>query len=147
MPGSPRDTLALWNGTFQQKSWLTEWLTDSQIYKSAWEKGCWIPAVLRAKQAMYIKDLIPKFHPNKGGALTPSFPSWCSPADVWRKMKHSIGVQKSWEADTKDGCRSKHFSLHKKTGQPEILFLMFFIIVWLSSSPISLAGTSGHLDI
>lgn len=120
MPCSPRDMLTLWSGTFQQKSWLTDWLTDeltdwltdSQIYKSAWEKGHWIPG-MNPKQAVHIKDRIPKFHPNKVG-FTLSFTSCYNPAGVWRKIQHSVWVEKPWEAGTKDDCRSKHFWLHRK---------------------------------
>lgn len=118
MPCSPRDMLTLWSGTFQQKvdwltDWRTDWLTDSQIYKSAWEKGHWIPDVVHAKQAVHIKDLIPKFHPSKVG-FTLSFTSCYIPAGVWRKIQHSVWVEKPWEAGTKDDCRSKHFWLHRK---------------------------------
>lgn len=60
-----------------------------------------------------------------------------NPAGVWRKTEHSVWVEKSWEVGTKDGCRSKHFWLHKKTGQSEILFLIFCLIVWLLSNLLS----------
>lgn len=122
MPCSPRDMLTLWSGTFQQKSWLTDWLTDgltdwptprftSLHEKKATESQMY--ACMHAKQAVHIKDRIPKFHPNKVG-FTLSFTSCYNPAGVWRKIQHSVWVEKPWEAGTKDDCRSKHFWLHRK---------------------------------
>lgn len=135
----PQETCWLYEvGLSNRKvDWLTDWLMDSQIYKSAWEKNHWIPPVVHAKQAVYIKDLFPKFCPNKGNGFTWSFPSCCNPEGVWRKLQQSNSVEKSWEAGIKNGCRSKHFWPHKKAGQSEILFLIFFLIAELPSSPIS----------
>lgn len=47
-----------------------DWLTDSQVYKTEWENGHRNSAVMHAKQAVYIRDLIPKFLPNKVGFMS-----------------------------------------------------------------------------
>lgn len=111
-----------------------DWLADSQIYKAEWENGHCTLAVMHDKQAVYIRVLSPKFHPNKVG-----FMSWYSSCFwgyfcIWRKTQHSIGVEKSWEGDTKGVCRSKCSGLREKIDQRSFSFIFFFF-AGLPSSP------------
>lgn len=101
--------------------WWTDWLTDrlpdlqvcmrKRPLNPRYESQRY--ACMHAKQAVHIKDLIPKFHPNEVGFAL-SFTSCYNPAGVWRKIQHSVWVEKPWEAGTKDDCRSKHLWLHRK---------------------------------
>lgn len=114
--------------------WLSDWLTDSQIYKVKWEKKGIAFQLWTAKQAVFLRDLIPKFHSHKCGFI-PLFPSFHPAGDAGR---YTIQIENSWEVST--------VVYTTKLANKRPFSFLFFVLVGHSPSPTSCESTSGYLS-
>lgn len=119
--------------SYRKVDWLTDWLPDLQVYMrkrllnsrcSACQTGC----VYKGPNSKILPKYTWWFH-----TIISFLVQSCTFSKEYKAFNWGSEILRGWH----QGWLQEQAPLTTQENQSEIIFLMFFLIVWLSSSPIS----------